>query len=125
MLEIRNIPGKGRGVFSTQKFKPGQLIEVCPVIVCPPRDRKHIDKTFLFNYYFQWEDNEKFSAIALGYGSLYNHSYHANARYDAFYEEQQIEIYAHRLILPGDEITINYNADPDCEDKVWFDKIII
>ena len=33
----------------------------------------------LYNYCFSWGDNYEHTAIALGYGSLYNHSYTPNA----------------------------------------------
>jgi SET domain-containing protein len=58
-------------------------------------------------------------AVALGYGSLYNHSYTPNARYDD--ESPQIKIFtAIREIAAGEEITINYNGEPSDESPVWF-----
>ncbi|MBK7957638.1 MAG: SET domain-containing protein-lysine N-methyltransferase [Bacteroidetes bacterium] len=125
MIEVRLIEGKGRGVFTTKRIKKGEYIEICPMIVLPPKDRKLIDKTFIFNYYFLWNDNLKSSAIALGYGSLYNHSYSANAIYESYYEEQEIHIKAHRNIEAGEEITINYNCEPDSKELVWFDKVVL
>jgi uncharacterized protein len=122
MLVIKNSENMGRGVFTTAKIKKGSMIEICPVVVCPPPDRKFIDKTFMYNYYFLWEDDEKSTAIALGYGSLYNHSYSPNAVYEAFYEQQELHFTAHRDIYPGEEITVNYNCDPENQDLVWFDK---
>ncbi|MFM8476053.1 MAG: SET domain-containing protein-lysine N-methyltransferase [Planctomycetaceae bacterium] len=60
------------------------------------------------------------TAIALGFGSLYNHSYSPNARYDDV--GRQIKEYkALRDIQKGEEITINYNGSEDCMDPVDFD----
>ncbi len=119
-LYIKNID-KGRGVFCDDKIAVGDEIEICPVIVCPQKDRKLIDQTEIFNYYFLWGNDHSLTAIALGYGSLYNHSYSPNARYECYYEEYYIRIIALKEILPNTEITINYNYDADNQDKLWFD----
>jgi SET domain-containing protein len=58
-------------------------------------------------------------AVALGYGSLYNHSYQPNARYDD--ESGQTKVFrAIRDIAPGEEIVVNYNGEPGDETPVWF-----
>ena len=110
----------GRGVFCTQDLNPGDEIEICPVLVCPERDREYIDRTHLFNYYFLWDEDHKKSAFALGYGSLYNHSYQPNAIYETYYEEQLMKIICHQFIPAHTEITINYNHDPEDGGAVWF-----
>lgn len=122
MLYIKHVPGKGRGVFTDEFIPAGTLIEICPMIVLPAKDRKYIDETKIFNYYFLWGDKHKQSAIALGYGSLYNHSRSANADYESWYEEEEIHIIAYKDILPEEEVTINYNNDPNCQDVMWFEK---
>ena len=83
-LYISNVLGKGRGVFTDEDIEPGALIEIAPLIVLPPQDRAHIDKTEIFNYYFLWGDDHQLTAIALGYGSLYNHSASANTIYESY-----------------------------------------
>lgn len=121
-LFIKNVAGKGRGVFTDEDIEVGTLIEICPVIICPSQDRMHIDETELFNYYFLWGDDHSLSALALGYGSLYNHSPKANTIYESYYEEAEIHFICHRPIKAYEEITINYNLDPDNEDKMWFEE---
>ncbi len=121
-LYIKEVPGKGRGVFTDEDIKAGELIEICPVLVLPYKDRKFIDQTKIFNYYFLWGDNHKQSGISLGYGSLYNHSKSANADYESYYEESEIHIKCYKDIAAGEEITINYNNDPNCQDVMWFEK---
>ncbi|MFN3939960.1 MAG: SET domain-containing protein, partial [Chitinophagales bacterium] len=80
-LLITRTEDRGRGVFTTKPIAKGETIEVCPMIVFKKADRLLIDDTFLYEYYFEWGKNGNKGAIALGYGSLYNHSYSPNARY--------------------------------------------
>lgn len=122
-LYIKETDGKGRGVFCTEDIPADTLIEICPVIVCPPQDRKLIDESYLYNYYFLWEDDHESTAIALGYGSLYNHSYQPNARYETYYEEQIIRFISIKEIPANTEITVNYNYESDDQTPVWFDKV--
>ncbi|MCX7788441.1 MAG: SET domain-containing protein [Spirochaetes bacterium] len=118
-LFVAESPGKGRGVFTEHRISKDQLIEACPVLLFNDgEDARHIDATPLGNYYYRWKDG--FNALALGYGSLYNHSYHPNAYYRRNYANQTIEIVALRDIEPGEEILINYNGDPSCMDPLWF-----
>lgn len=121
-LYIKDTDKKGRGVFCTEDIPADTMIEICPVIVCPPQDRKLIDESYLYNYYFLWEDDHASTAIALGYGSLYNHSYQPNARYETYYEEQVIKFIAIKDIPAHTEITVNYNYDSDDQTPVWFDE---
>jgi len=119
MTVIGQSPGRGRGIFATEDISPGTHIETCPVIVLPAKDRPHIEHTELFNYYFKWKDDSL--AICLGNGSLYNHSYDPNARYDKAYESNEIHFVAVRPIQAGEEITINYNGNLHDQTRVWFD----
>jgi len=111
----------GRGVFSAIYISEGTLIEVCPMIVLPEEDFQKIHDSTLHDYYFLWGDDENQCAIALGFGSLYNHDYEPNARYFVDPEEETMEIYATKEIFPGDEITVTYNGHPDDKSLVWFE----
>ncbi len=119
-LYIKNT-AKGRGIFCDTPIAQGDEIEICPVIVCPSQDRELLDRTELYNYYFLWGEDHSLTAIALGYGSLYNHSYRPNAQYECYYEEQYIRVIALHNILANTEITINYNYYADSQDKLWFE----
>lgn len=112
----------GRGVFSTEPIPEDSLIEICPVIACPKEDLSVIHTTFLHDYYFLWGENDDECAIALGFGSLYNHSRQPNARYWCDPENAIIEIWSIREIEAGEEITVNYNGDPEIQDPVWFEE---
>ena len=79
-VEVRKIRGKGRGVFARRPIEEGEIIERVPVIVIPA-DQVGDDpgRNGLAGYVFAWGRGTV--ALALGYGSLYNHSYEPNARY--------------------------------------------
>jgi SET domain-containing protein len=123
MLRVAAIAGKGRGVVAGRRFEAGERIERAPVIVVPAAERPLLEKTALFDYRFAWGEREDAAAIALGCGSLYNHSFEPNAKFWRFYEEREIEFTALRAIEPGEEITINYNGLPGDRSPVWFPAI--
>jgi SET domain-containing protein len=107
----------GRGVFADRPFRTGELIEACPVLVVAAADG--VRALGLEGYCFEWRDGEL--ALALGYGSLYNHSRHPNARYDHDHDAGIVSYCALRSIRPGEEITVNYSGEPDGRTKLWFD----
>lgn len=111
---------KGRCVYAKRAFEVGEIIEICPVVVIPKNQIQFLDKTVLYDYYFIWNEND--AAIALGYGSIYNHSTKPNARYETFYDNGLIHIISYTYIEPHTEICINYNHDVDNTSKVWFEK---
>lgn len=120
-LYIADSPLGGRGVFTSEMIPIGTLIEIAPVIVLSPEDLKTIHQTFLHDYYFLWSDDGRDGAIALGYGSLYNHSYNPNAEYFTNRDTMSIDVFAIQDIQAGEEITFNYNGTPHDESQVWFD----
>jgi SET domain-containing protein len=123
-IVVGKTAGRGRGVFAARDFLPGEVIEVCPVIVSAGAgDEGRIDRTNFFNYYFGWGEGERACAIALGYGSLYNHSYHPNADHRRDFAAGTITVTAYRPIRAGEEITINYTGEIDCRDPVWFEVV--
>ena len=110
----------GRGVFTSAPIPEGAVLEICPVIVLPPEEVPVIHGTRLHDYYFSWGWNDDQCAIALGFGSLYNHAYEPNARYQVDIDDETLEIIAIRDIAPGEEITVSYNGDPEDKTPVWF-----
>lgn len=107
----------GRGIFAIRDIKQGEFIEEAPVIVIPIEEWKLMRKSILSNYVFRWGEDK---ALALGYGSIYNHSYTPNARYLTNIENQSIDFYAREDIQEGEEITVNYNGDPRDQSSLWF-----
>jgi len=109
----------GRGVFTTEKIKKNTIIEVSPVIVMSDADRKLLDQTLLHDYIFEWDIKK--CCIALGYVSIYNHSYSSNCEYEMEIASELIRIKTMRNIKAGEELFINYNGDWNNKKKLWFD----
>jgi SET domain-containing protein len=120
-LEIRDTSAKGRGVFARIPFASGELIEAVPIILIPAEQCNFIEPTVLALYIFNFGPQGEHAAIALGYGSLYNHSYTPNAQYIKVWEQQIIRFVALRDIKEGEEITVNYNGSPEDQARIWFD----
>ena len=119
-LEVREVAGKGRGVFARRAFPPGGLIERCPVIGLDEEHWEHVDRTVLETYCFKWGERLERPAVVLGYGSLYNHSFEPNAFYARVPALQVIDFIALREIAPGEEVKVNYNGNPSDRTEVWF-----
>ena len=109
-----------RGVFATQKISKGQLIHEAPVIAYPNEEHQYIEKTLLADYAFEYGINH--TAILLGYGMLFNHSYTPNATYEINFDNHTFDFYAYKDINAGEEILINYNGDVDDQDPLWFNQ---
>ncbi|MDF1697395.1 MAG: SET domain-containing protein [Saprospiraceae bacterium] len=119
-LYITYSEGKGRGVFTSQAIEEGEVIEICPVLIIPQEELPVIHKTVLHDYYFLWGNDLNECAIALGFGSIYNHELHPNANFILDIQNQTIDIEAIKSIEPGEEITLNYHGEPGNTDKLWF-----
>ena len=110
----------GRGIFTTEKLDAGTVIEISPVLVMSKKEQKLIDQTLLQNYIFEWGYDLKQCCVALGYVSLYNHSYKSNCEYEMDYEENIISVKTVRFIKAGEELFINYNAVWNDATPLWF-----
>ncbi len=122
-LADSKIPNAERGVFAEKAIKQGELIESCPIIYLTEEDYPLAKKTTLLNYYFLNEPEDR-SAIALGFGSLYNHSYEPNSTYKKRLDEGWIDFVALKDIAPDEEITVNYNyGNPEDKKDLWIKEI--
>ena len=116
-LYIAHTETRGRGVFTSVDIHEGDVIEVCNIIKIPKRELPIIHKTVLHDYYFLWGSDLEDCAIALGYGSLYNHEIHPNANFILDIENETIDIEAIKDIKAGEEITLNYHGEDGNEDE--------
>ncbi len=114
---------KGKGIFTSVQLEAGVIIEISPVIVMDQKDREHLDKTLLHDYIFEWGNQKELCCMALGFIPMYNHSYSSNCEYFMDFKEDSIFIKTVRVIMKGEEITINYNGDWDDKTPLWFDVI--
>ncbi|WP_298708599.1 SET domain-containing protein [Chitinophaga sp.] len=120
-LYIQKTKEKGRGVFTREAIPAGTTIEVSPVLVLSNSDTQIADTTKLHNYIFLWGVRETRSCVALGYCSIYNHSYEPNCEYEMDFDAETMAIKTRRAIKKGEELQINYNGDPEDVSDVWFD----
>jgi uncharacterized protein len=120
-ITITTSPKRGRGVFTTKNIKKGTVIEISPVLVLTEKERKTLEKTILYHYVFEWGNDKKKAALALGYISLYNHSYNSNCEYEMEFGKKLMTIKAVKNIKKGEELFINYNATHNDKTEVWFD----
>jgi SET domain-containing protein len=56
---------------------------------------------------------------------MYNHSYNSNCDYEMDYDYDTIKITTVKDVEAGEELFINYNANPIDTTLVWFDKKIV
>jgi SET domain-containing protein len=99
---ILSVPLKGRGVFAKEPIRAKSLIEVCHLLIMKVNEVPDALEGYVFEY------DKKRSALALGHGSLYNHSDDCNAWVEMEDQTRLLYIYAKRAIKSGEEITINY-----------------
>ena len=121
LIEVRQVEGKGRGVFALRPIRANDLIERAPVLIIPREQAGFVEETDLQYYWYDWKKDEQSASLVLGFGSLYNHSYRPNARYVRHFQDEAMEYIAVRDIAAGEEICINYNGVVDDESAVWFD----
>lgn len=116
----------GRGVFAAAPLREGEVVEESPVVLFALREHLPVE---VRRRMFNWArlageaDTGGVQALALGYGSLYNHANPANLRYEADVERELLRFVAVRPIEPDEELTINYNAEgggPVSEGDAWF-----
>ena len=114
----------GRGAFSERDFSPGDVVEVCPVILLDYQIKELSlpVQRVVFNWAKLCDAPEKY-ALVLGYGSMYNHADHPNLRYSADSENQAMIYTAVRDIEHGEQLTVSYNqVAPGAEPRKrnWF-----
>lgn len=117
-LTIKETKEKGRGVFATSEIAESSIIEICPLIVIPKAELTHLDKTKLYDYYFVWDEDGS-AAIALGYGSLYNHSDSPNAEFSFQKMDNSLIVKSILNIEMNQEITVDYTGGTG---ELWWKK---
>lgn len=116
------IKNAGRGIFAKKLIKKNELIEICPVILAPRSDFSNLKESLFVTYFFYFGSKKDQMAIALGFGSIYNHSYTPNAKYKISIKNQTISFSAIENIKSGEEITFNYSAgNPKNKNPLWFE----
>ena len=120
-LYIAETATMGRGVFTSENIEKNSVIEIAPVIVMSGEERKLLDQTLLHDYIFEWGKNNRECCVALGWISIYNHSYNSNCEYEMDYSTNTICIKTVRHINANEELFINYNGTWNNAKKLWFE----
>ena len=119
-LVIAPSKNRGRGVFTTKSITAGTVIEISPVIELSEKERKQIEGTKLYHYIFEWGKSKRKAAMALGYVSMYNHSFDPNCEYEMDYENGTMTIRTIKGVKKGEELYFSYNGDPADQSPLWF-----
>ena len=114
---------KGRGVFAGNAYPPGALVEVSPVSMV--EGLWEALPLALRAVVYDWghlsgSPRQDLHGIALGVGSLFNHSPTPNLVYSADVERLALVFTAAHGIEAGEELTIDYDADVRPGEVGWF-----
>jgi len=109
----------GLGVFASESIKACEIIEIAPILILEFSDFIETKWNLLFEYYF-WLDD--FVVLALGYGSMYNHSKNPNIKYQISKKEHTITFTATKDIKKDEELVFNYNGSSNSKAPLWFEK---
>jgi SET domain-containing protein len=104
-LQVKQSPIHGYGVFADDDIEADSIIEECYTLI-------HKKEVVPFSSFYFSAD--QYAALALGFGSIYNHSNNPNARMVFDHEHSLVVFYAKRAIKSGEEICISYG-------KEWFE----
>jgi len=109
---IRPSHGKGLGVFASENISQGETIEDCPLLSLPIKkgESSNLLLDYRFNYPLGLDFEEQ--VIALGYGSLYNHSDTPNAMWIHHPNLKKVfRFVAIKEIALGEEILVFYGDE--------------
>ena len=116
-VEIRQTAARGRGVFAASQIARGDLLERAPCILVPKREYEEHARHTAFEHYLFTARASRNSLLALGIGSLFNHSSRPNVDYRVHEETLTIDSFAARDVPAGEELCIYYGPD----EELWFD----
>jgi SET domain-containing protein len=100
----------GRGLYAARDIAKGETVESSPAIILDKWESNRIASTILNCYAFSFGEED--SAIALGFGSLFNHSEKENITYKSNLKKKTIEFKAIRDIKKDEQLFIDYGYDP-------------
>lgn len=109
-LHIKETSNFGRGLYANRLIDKGTLIEISPLIVLSKHDVKIAKETILNEYWYLYD--EKQCALALGYGSLFNHHHNPNISYKIDKKSNSILFTANTQIIKNQQLFIDYGYKP-------------
>ncbi len=114
---VRDMPGKGRGIFAAAPLAPGEVILIDPSIELSVADCATLKPTLLEDYHFAHPASEEMGLVVFGLSSLSNHSDDPTAATEYSHVPGVgwlITLTATRALATGEEITRRYACEP------WF-----
>lgn len=127
MLTLEKIPGKGRGIISTEMIPQKTVIEKAPAVAFPSEQLEGLRKTEIWQYCFvrpteyNTQKNCARGYLIFGLSSLANHSEHPNTKIEWHEDDSgfRAELVAIQDIQPGEEVTMYYtNINDYSEDAL-------
>ncbi|KAK5822550.1 hypothetical protein F5H01DRAFT_146184 [Linnemannia elongata] len=116
-LQIQDCGAKGRGVVTTVVIPARTVIDISPILLFPSEEYStHGQYTQLDHYTYRWKGG---MALALGLGSMFNHSSTPNVGFQRDIDNGLIRYSTLREIQVGEELCISYGPNlwfPDVED---------
>lgn len=113
-LYLKVSPGKGRGVFAAEPIPSGTMISLSPVLIFPPQEKGSCspEREVLNSYTYTWGNTQ---ALALGLGSMFNHSKRNNVGFVIDKPNTIIRYFTIKDVEMDTELCINYGP------RLWFD----
>lgn len=123
-VQVRMTPNMGKGCFATKDIEKNTIVESSPVILVHQDTFSNLNDYNggthkLSEYPFSW-GRDGISAIALGYGGIYNHRVEPNLVWRPDYESESLLYTAVRDISAGEELFIRYVPLTKL-DVLWFE----
>ena len=119
-LLLKNSPGKGRGVYLNTDVSYGTLLHISPLLLIPSsqdsssdNDDAPVERVVLSHYTYTFDKNTQ--AVALGMGSMFNHSKRNNVGFIIDKKNLLIRYISTCDISKGTELCINYG------NHLWFE----
>ena len=107
-IYIKDSPLHNLGVFSSQKIKKGEVIDVCPFLSFPQSSRETIPVFTNYTFCYPRSENWTTHALVMGYGSYSNHSETPSVDWKTNEEDRTFIFFSLRDINKGEELFINY-----------------
>lgn len=111
LVEVRQSPLHGRGLYADQPIPVGTVIGVYPILILSEADTARLKGTRLYHYVFYIDesaDGAMRAAVAFGPISMCNHSPSANGAFRVDAANETVTLIANRDIAADEEILIDY-----------------
>lgn len=114
-LYLKRIRGKGWGAFCAKKIPRHADFDVTPLLVLSVRESKALAGSKLEDYWYDFDKNRR--AIALGLGSMMNHSSKPNCSFHFSKTKRTLTFFSLKNIPAHTELTHDYGWAPEIYEK--------